>query len=446
MPSKDTPSPESQAIAASPTGRDEPSRRLRDRLSEAVATVRDRQPETPPRPIIVEAPASHDRHDRDSVPPTVRAASEWTWRLLLIAFGVFALFWLINLLAQVTYPVIIAVLLAALLQPIFARLNRVMPRGPAAGITVLGTFAVLVGLISFVVNQLTGQMSDLVDQVGTGIEEIRAWALSTFNLSEGQLTSYLDTAWARLNESSNLGSSAAQAGLTAGHVLTGMAIAMFTLFFFLFDGPAIWAWIVRLFPRSARANIVSGGRIAWGQLQAFTRATILVAGVDALGIGLGAFALGVPFASGIALLVFLGAFVPVVGALVSGFVAVILALVAKGPLMALAMLGVVLLVQQIESHLLQPLLLGRAVRVHPLAVILAIAAGIIVGGIFGALVAVPLVAVANAVGHHLLDPEPREVESPDELLTPAEQAEVEAEVEESEAQAEIEPGESPYES
>ena len=107
-----------------------------------------------------------------------------------------------------------------------------------------------------------------------GIEEIRAWALSTFNLSEGQLTSYLDTAWARLNESSNLGSSAAQAGLTAGHVLTGMAIAMFTLFFFLFDGPAIWAWIVRLFPRSARANIVSGGRIAWGQLQAFTRATI----------------------------------------------------------------------------------------------------------------------------------------------------------------------------
>ena len=107
-----------------------------------------------------------------------------------------------------------------------------------------------------------------------GIEEIRAWALSTFNLSEGQLTSYLDTAWARLNESSNLGSSAAQAGLTAGHVLTGMAIAMFTLFFFLFDGPAIWAWIVRLFPRSSRANVVSGGRIAWGQLQAFTRATI----------------------------------------------------------------------------------------------------------------------------------------------------------------------------
>ena len=101
MPSKDTPSPESQVIAASPTGSDEHTRRLRDRLSEAVATVRDRQPETPPRPIIVEAPASHERHDRDSVPPTVRAASEWTWRLLLIAFGVFALFWLINLLAKV---------------------------------------------------------------------------------------------------------------------------------------------------------------------------------------------------------------------------------------------------------------------------------------------------------------------------------------------------------
>lgn len=382
--------------------------------------------------------------DRLIVPPTIRAASEWTWRLLLIAVGVVALFKLVNILAQVTYPVIVAVLLAALLQPVFHRLNRIMPRGLAAGLTVLGTLAVLVGLISFVVNQLTGQMGDLVGQVGQGVTEIRTWLLSTFNLSEGQLTKYLDEARKNLGEGGGLGEQAAKAGLTAGHVLAGAAIAMFSLFFFLFDGPAIWAWVVRLFPRGVRARAVSGGEIAWSQLQAFTRATILVAATDALGIGLGAFALGVPFASGIALLVFLGAFVPVVGALVSGFVAVILALVAKGPLIALAMLGIVLLVQQVESHVLQPLLLGRAVRVHPLAVILAIAAGIIVGGIFGALVAVPLVAVLNAVGHHLLDPEPPDVSSTHEMLTPAERAEVESEVEESEERATIEPGESPY--
>lgn len=384
--------------------------------------------------------------DRLNVPPTIRAASEWVWRLLLIAVGIIALFKLVNVLAQVTYPVIIAVLLAALLQPVFDRLNRVMPRGAAAGITVLGTLAVLVGLVSFVVNQLTGQMGDLVGQVGQGVEQMRTWVLETFNLSEGELSSYLDDARKNLGEGGGLGERAAQAGFTAGHVLAGAAIALFALFFFLFDGPAIWAWVVRLFPRGVRSRVVSGGEIAWSQLQAFTRATILVAGVDALGIGLGAFALGVPFASGIALIVFIGAFVPVVGALVSGFVAVVLALVAKGPLMALAMLGVVLLVQQIESHLLQPLLLGRAVRVHPLAVILAIAAGIIVGGVFGALVAVPLVAVLNAVGHHLLDPDPPDVDSTDDMLTPAEQVEVDAEVEESEQRAEIKPGESPYDS
>lgn len=424
---------------------EEHARRLRERLGKIYTTVRERQPETPPRPVIIETPARPGEHrDRDYVPQMVRAASEWTWRLLLIAVGIYALLWLINKLAEVTYPVIVAILLAALLQPIFRRLNRVMPRGAAAGITVLGTLAVLVGLVSFVVNQFAAQLPQLTSQVNEGVDQIRTWVLATFNISEGQLTQYLDTARTQLTESGSLGARAAQAGLTAGHVLTGAAVAMFSLFFFLFDGPGIWAWVVRLFPRSVRAKAVSGGEIAWGQLQAFTRATILVAGVDALGIGLGAFALGVPFASGIALLVFIGAFIPVVGALLSGFVAVVLALVAKGPLVALAMLGVVILVQQLEAHILQPLLLGRAVRVHPLAVILGIAAGIVVGGIFGALVAVPLIAVLNAVSHHLLDPVADDVDTADELLSPAEQAEVEADVAAGEEKARLEPGEAPY--
>ncbi|QBF47062.1 AI-2E family transporter [Janibacter limosus] len=167
------------------------------------------------------------------------------------------------------------------------------------------------------------------------------------------------------------------------------------------DGPGIRAWMVRLFPRSARAKVLSSGAIAWNQLKAFTRATILVAGTDALGIGLGALVLGVPFASGIALLVFIGSFIPVVGALLSGFVAVALAFVAKGPL-----------------------LLGRAVRVHPLAVILGIATGIFVGGIIGALTAVPLVAVLDAVGHNLLEPTPEDVLDSADLVTDVEHAEI----------------------
>lgn len=358
-----------------------------------------------------------------TVPPTFRAASEWVWRSLVIGVGILALLWIISKLSEVVFPVIIALLLAALLEPLYQRLRVVLPRGLAAGATVLGTLAVLVALFSFVGNQFADQLDDIVGQVTQGIEESREWIVSTFGLTEGQITTWLTEQWAKVAQGEDLSARATQAGLTVGHLLTSFFLAMFSLFFFLYDGPGIWAWIVRLFPRGARAKVLSSGAIAWNQLKAFTRATILVAGVDALGIGLGAFVLGVPFASGIALLVFVGSFVPIVGALVSGFIAVALAFVAKGPVTALIMLGVVIAVQQLESHVLQPLLLGRAVRVHPLAVILGIATGIIVGGVIGALVAVPTVAVLNAVGHNLLDPEPEDVDDPADLVESREQGE-----------------------
>lgn len=197
-------------------------------------------------------------------------------------------------------------------------------------------------------------------------------------------------------------------------------------------------------PLGARAKVLSSGAIAWQQLRAFTRATIFVAGVDAIGIGLSAYLLGVPLASGIALLVFIGSFVPIVGALVSGFIAVVLAFVAKGPLTAALMLLAVIAVQQIEQHLLQPLVLGRAVRVHPLAVILGIATGVILGGIIGALVAVPLVAVLNAVGHNLLEHGPGDPDHPRELATEQDKAEVAEDLARAEERADITVDEPPY--
>ena len=201
---------------------------------------------------------------------------------------------------------------------------------------------------------------------------------------------------------------------------------------------------MRLFPRGAREKVHSSGLIAWTQLSAFTRATLVVAAVDAAGIGIGAAILGVPFASGIALLVFFGAFIPVVGAAISGTVAVLLALVALGPVQALIMLGIVIGVQQVEAHLLQPLLVGRVMRIHPLAVILAIAAGVILAGIIGGLIAVPTVAV-----HQRGRPPPaRRAREPrttcrragrtplDEVLTPEQEAQAEAEAEDVEERTE----------
>ncbi|GAA4112026.1 AI-2E family transporter [Knoellia locipacati] len=352
----------------------------------------------------------------------VRTASEWAWRLIVVATALLGTLWLFAYLSEVTVPLIVALLLAALLFPVVRLLSRVLPRGAAAGLTVVGTLAFIIGALSFVGSQFTSQFGDISNQVGQGVDEVRSWFRTSFGITDTQVDEWIDKVREQASSGSgSLGQTAAQAGLTVTHVVAGFFIAMFALFFFLYDGERIWAWVVRLFPRTSRDRVHTSGVIAWGQLSAFTRATILVAAVDALGIGIVAAVLGVPFASGIAVLVFFGAFVPVIGAAISGAVPVLLALVALGPVQALIMLGGVIAVQQLESHVLQPFLLGRAVRVHPLAVILGIAAGVVVAGILGALIAVPLVAVLNAVGHHLLDS--REV--PEDLEEEVEEADAE---------------------
>jgi putative heme transporter len=187
------------------------------------------------------------------------------------------------------------------------------------------------------------------------------------------------------------------------HIVAGFFIILFATYFFLADGNRIWSWLVRIFPRASRARADSSGRVAWTSLTAFVRATVLVAFTDALGVMLVAAVLQVPFVFAIGVLVFIGAFIPMIGALLSGSVAVLVALVAQGPVIALIMLGGVVAVQQLEAHVLQPFLLGRLVSVHPLGVIVAIAMGVLVAGIAGALVAVPLVASLNAVVQHLAD-------------------------------------------
>lgn len=337
----------------------------------------------------------------------VRTTSEWAWRAIVIGAAGYGLLWILATLSEIVIPVIVAALLAALLQPVVDRLDRIMARGAAAGITLVGTVVAISGLLSFVGSQFVDQLTGIKDQALAGYDQIRSWVRGTLNISDNQVDEWISRAREQLTSgSTNLGETATQAGLTATHFLAGVLIALFTLFFFLYQGKSIWAWVVRLFPRTARAKVHSSGMVAWGQLSAFTRATVIVAAVDATGIGVGAAILKVPFASGIAVLVFFGAFIPLIGATVSGAIAVLLALVALGPWQALIMLGVILAVQQLEAHVLQPFLLGRAVKVHPLSVILAIAAGVVLAGIVGALIAVPLVAMLNAVGHHLLGADP----------------------------------------
>jgi predicted PurR-regulated permease PerM len=199
---------------------------------------------------------------------------------------------------------------------------------------------------------------------------------------------------------------------TVTEIVTGALLVLFTLIFVLHGGRGIFGFVTKVFPVNVRERVRDAGRAGFHSLIGYVRATALVALVDAAGIGTGLAIMGIPLALPLASLVFLGAFIPLVGAVIAGFLAVVVALIAKGWIFALITLGLIIAVQQLEGHVLQPLVMGRAVSIHPLAVVLAIAAGGVLAGIVGALLAVPTVAFLNSAVRVLLadDPEAEEAE------------------------------------
>jgi predicted PurR-regulated permease PerM len=339
----------------------------------------------------------------DEVPRGLRVAAAWSWRLIVVLAGLYLLLWVAAYVAVVVVPVMVALLLAALLQPGAAALvHRGWPPALAALTMLVVGLGTVAGIVTLVVQQVTTGFGDLADQVGQGVEQVRDLVVRTFPVTQRQLENLVTQLQQTLvaNEDT-LASGALTTAVTVGEVVTGTLLALFTLFFFLKDGRSIWLWLVGLFPRGSRAYLDEAARRSWRTLISYVRATAAVAMVDAIGIGIGLAVLGVPLVIPLAALVFLGAFIPIIGSFLAGTVAVLVALVSKGPITALIALAVVILVMQLEGHVLQPLLLGRAVRVHPLAVVLAIAAGLLVAGIFGALIAVPTVACANVAGTYL---------------------------------------------
>ncbi|MGY1741423.1 MULTISPECIES: AI-2E family transporter [unclassified Blastococcus] len=351
-----------------------------------------------------------------SVPNGLRTAAAWSWRLIVVLVGAYVLLWAAAYVAVVVVPVIVALLLAALLQPGAAALVRYgWPRSLAAFAMLLVGLGVVAGIITLVVERFIDGFSDLASQVNEGLEQVRDFIVSTFPVTQGQIDDALEQAQGFFTDNQDeLASGAIDTATTVGEVFTGIVLALFTLFFFLKDGRSIWLWLVGLFPTDARAYMDEAARRAWRTLISYVRATVVVAAVDAIGIGIGLAILQVPLVIPLAALVFLGAFIPIIGSFLAGSVAVLVALVSVGPIKALIALAIVVLVMQLEGHVLQPLLLGRAVHVHPLAVVLAIAAGLLVAGIFGALISVPVVACANVAGTYLArrhdgprPPEPR---------------------------------------
>lgn len=344
-------------------------------------------------------PARFEKYDSSVVPFGMRVAGAWAWRVGLILIVSAMLIWLLSQITILIIPLMLAVILASLLRPVVRGLKKVgVPQGLSVAIAEVGLIGGVLGALFLVGKQMVAGFSDLSQQAITGLIQIQAWISDgPFGLSSDQVTKYLDEALAAIqNNSSVILSGALGVGSSVTHFAVGLLLTLFILLFFLLEGQDIWAFVVRFFPIRARPAVDGAGRRGWTSLGNYARVQILVAAVDAVGIGAGAAIIQVPLALPLGVLVFVGSFIPVVGALVTGAVAVLLALVANGWVNALIMLGIVLLVQQLESHLLQPFVMGRAVSLHPVAVILAVAAGSGVAGIVGALFAVPLLAVANS--------------------------------------------------
>lgn len=327
--------------------------------------------------------------------------------LLVIAGTLWVVGQVVVRLSIVVIPVAVALLLAALFEPgVSLLVRRRVPKGLATLIVLLGGLLVVGGLVYFMVRTLASGLPDLGERLGESYSQLRDWLTTgPLGLSGDQLDNMLAQGkeWVSRNRG-GLASGAVGVLSTAAAMLAGLALVVFVLIFFLYEGDRMWRATTSLLPEPARERVRGAGRSAFHGLTAYVRTTMLVALIDAVGIGIGLWVTGVPLVLPLSALVFFSAFVPVIGAFVSGLVAVLVALVSQGPLVGLIIAGVVVLVQQLEGNVFEPLLMSKSVKLHPVAVVVAVAVGAELAGVVGALFAVPLLATVRSVVKALRDP------------------------------------------
>nr|WP_322756157.1 AI-2E family transporter [Frankia sp. Cas3] len=338
------------------------------------------------------------------VPAALRVAAGWSWRLLIIGAAIYVILMAVGRIRIVVIPVIAGLLISALIRPVALVLRRhSVPRLASSFLTVIGFLIIVVGVGVGVGFNAANEFPSLADQVSNGVEQVRDYLQDgPLHLSQKQLDDLTNTITQTLaNNRGRLASGVLSGATVAAEVVTGLLLMLFSTFFFVHDGDRIWGWIVTRFPPDSEARVRGAGREAWSTLTGYVRGTMIVALVDAAGITIGLLVVGVPLVAPLALLTFLGGFIPIVGATVAGGAAVLVTLVSNGWVPALVILAVAVGVQQVESHLLQPLVMRRAVRLHPLAIVISLSAGGVLAGIPGAIAAVPFVAVVNRVAGYL---------------------------------------------
>ncbi|MDN5797479.1 MAG: AI-2E family transporter [Intrasporangium sp.] len=337
------------------------------------------------------------------VPASLAIAAAWCWRILVVSVTGLALVMLIERLYLVFLPVFFALLLAALLHPLVALLRRLgFPRALATWGTVIVAMLVLGGVGWFVVQQAAANYQQLVGQVNDLVSELRGYLDRLPFTNSDQLQQLQDSAVDTLRQhTGEIANGIVTVGTLAAEVVTGLVVMLFLTYFFLDEGDRMWSWSVRLFPRAVQPSVRGAGYRAWHSLSGWIVGTALIAAFHGIVIGFALFLLGVPLAAPLAVLVFIGSFIPIVGAVAFGGLAVLVTLISQGLIPGVILLAVLVVENQVEAHLLQPFVVGRAVKLHPVAIILALTAGGLLGGVFGAILVIPIVASAHAAVKYL---------------------------------------------
>lgn len=333
------------------------------------------------------------------VPRGLAQAAAYAWRILAVLALAYVVLSVLGQLELVVIAVFVGLIIAAILGPIVKVFRKVLPRGLAVALGLVVLLLVLGGIVAFIAGSVSGQWASLASQFGSGIGEIQNWLEGPpFNIDSQDFNQWFENARQWIVD--NRGNLAAGAVGSAGRVLeivAVLALAVFCAVCFLAGGGGIWQWALRALPQPTRARVDGAGLVAWRSFAGYTRGIIIVAACNAVFVCVLLLILGVPLAFPLSLIVFFGTFIPLIGAPIAMFIAVIVALAAKGPVIALVVLLGIALLGQLEGHVLQPLVMSKAVNIHPLAVALSVAAGTILAGLFGAVIAVPVVSVCYGV-------------------------------------------------
>jgi predicted PurR-regulated permease PerM len=358
------------------------------------------------------APRTAPVPEQSRVPSWLATAAAWSWRLLLLAIGLYLIARVLGIIYIVVVPCIAALLLTALLQPMKARLQRAgLPNMAATWVTLLITAVVLGGLGTLVANRVSADYSTLLAEAKHTTAQVQSWlAGPPFHLKSTNVQKYLNNIPGYLSQHRTLvEGTVVTGGKIASEFFGGLVLMLFVTFFLLKDGERIWSWLLGAMRTPTARRMDRAGHASWLVLVYYMRGTVVVAAIHAIVIGLSLWILGVPLAVPLAVLVFVAAFVPLVGLLVAGALAIVVTLATKGWVDAVILLGILVIEDQLEAHLLQPQVVGKMIRIHPLAVILSLAVGGVLAGIAGAVVAVPIVAVITRALPELRRDEPEDV-------------------------------------